>query len=358
MKNRVSPLATGFMIIGALCGASFASGQEILKFFCSYGKTAFIAFPMCFILYVALGRMTFFIGRKRNTDKIEDIVAPSDNIVIKKICQGIMFFCFFAIMTALMAAGDAVTVETLGFPGGVGGLIITVLVIVTNIVGIKGIQKVIPKVVPIMAAMILVTSVLVPAVTKKVEFADPAVYSSPLAPVWIMGALLYLAYNFLAAIPVISTLPREKEEVSTSKKGLVLGFGGICVMGILITFAISSDVGNAGLCELPMVFLAGKVSPLLAAAYSIVLVIAIYCSSSNCLFGLTKGLKGDRKIRRALIISIIAAISYVISLAGFSTLVTYVSPLQGYACIFILILLIFSFIKERFDVNNQDDLEI
>ncbi len=358
MKNRVSPWATGFMIIGALCGASFASGQEILKFFCSYGKTAFVAFPICFLLYLSLGRVAFYISRKRNTDKIEEIVAPSDNRYVKLLCQIVVLFCFFVIMTSLLAAGDAVSVERLGIPKGIGGLVITVLVILTNIVGLRGIQKVVPKVVPIIVAMMLTTTILVPTTTDRVEFSDPTVFSSPLAPMWIIGAILYLSYNFLASIPVISTLPKEPEEVSSSKKGMLIGFGGICIMGILISITILMDVGNAGQYELPMVYLAGKVSPILAIAYSCILVIAIYCSSSNCLFALTKGLREDKKLRRILIIIAVGMIEYFISLAGFSTLVTYVSPVMGYSCIIVLVLLIISFAMERFSGESQDDIEI
>lgn len=358
MKNGVSPVATGFIIIGALCGAAFASGQEILTFFSSYGNTAFIAFPICFVLYVALGRMAFFVARKRDTDKIEEIVAPSDNVAVKRICQIIMMFCYFVIVTALLAAGDAVSVEKLGMPKGIGGLVITVLIILTNLVGLDGIRKVVPKVVPIILVIVLATAVLVPATTERVSFSDATVYSSPLAPVWVIAALLYLSYNFLAAIPVISTLPKEKEMIASSKKGMIIGFGGICILGMLIAYALLTDVGNAGMYELPMVFLAGKVSPLLAAAYAVVLIIAIYCSSANCLFGLTKGLSRERKVRRTAIIIAVAAASYIISLAGFSTLVTYVLPVQGYACILLLVLLIFSFTRERFDGQNQETLEI
>lgn len=345
------------MIIGALCGASFASGQEILKFFCSYEGSPAVSFAACFVLYMVLGYMTYSISEKKKTEIMEEIVSPVNSRVINILCVIVIYFCFFSILTALLAAGDALAVDQLGLPKGLGGGVVTLLVIITNIVGISGIRKVMPKIVPVMLVMVGIITVLILTTTEVTTGGDPSVFRSPLAPNRPLGVILYFSYNFLAAIPVLCTLPKEKSDRSPNRWGFILGFGGICVFGSLIGLSILTDLSAAGSSELPMVYLAGKLSPVAAIAYSFVLVTAIYCSSSNCLFALSMDVDRSRQMRRILIIIAIGCAAYVISLAGFSTIVTYVAPVQGYSCIVILILIPISFIKMKISGGKRDTLQ-
>lgn len=357
MRKSVSPFTSGFMIVGALCGASFASGQEILKFFCSYEGSPVVSFTACFILYMVLGYMTYSISEKKRTEIMEEIVSPVDSRIINILCVVVIFFCFFSILTALLAAGDALAVDRLGLPKGLGGAVVTCLVIITSIVGISGIRKVMPKIVPVMLIMVGIIAALILTTTEPVGGGDPAVFRSPLAPSRSLGVLLYFSYNFLAAIPVLCTLPKEKHDRGSNRWGFILGFGGICIFGSLIGLSILTDLSAAGSSELPMVYLAEKLSPVAALAYAFVLVTAIYCSSSNCLFALTKDVDRTRSVRRIMIIIGVGCASYIISLAGFSTLVTYVAPLQGYSCILILILIPISFIKMKVTAGKHEDLQ-
>ncbi len=349
---NISALSIAFILIGALFGAAFASGQEIMKFFCAYGSAGRFGFALCFILYMVLGYMAYDLCKIRNSNKLEEIATPTDHPLPKKIIGIVMKFCFLIIVIALISAGDALFTQQLGFPKGVGGVIITVLITVTTIVGFDAIKKVMPIVIPVMLVTILGISIAAICLKDAPASSNPEVFMSPLAPNWFMGAVLYLAYNFIAATPVISTLPKSRQSYKNIILGMLMGFGGICIFGFILYSAVMMDIDVAGTYDLPMVYIAKSVSPLVGVLYSIMMVIAVYSATSNCLYGLTKEIDKTNKRRRNLIIIALSAFSYCVSLVGFSQLVTYVYPIQGYASIAIVICIVITYAKFKLAPKN------
>lgn len=350
MKDQarsISAFSIAFILIGALFGAAFASGQEIMKFFCAYGEWGKAGFAACLVLYLIFGYMVYELGNLRNSGNLEEIVSPADNKFIKKAIYFIMMFCFFVILVALFAAGDALFTAQLNFPKGVGGGIITILVIITNIVGFSGIKRIMPLIVPVMLVVMLAICIGIIAATDHTAPLNPEKYMSPLAPNWFIGALLYLSYNFLATIPALCTLPRGGNEKKKAIHGMLIGFTATCFFGFLLYSAVMTDIDIAGGYDIPMIYLSAKLSPAISVIYSLIMVIAIYSASSNCLYGLTKETGNFSRKKRTLTIVIIGLVGYFVSLVGFSQIVTYAYPIQGYACILVMLCVLITYIKYR-----------
>ena len=185
-SGSISAFSIAFIIIGALFGAAFASGQEVMKFFCSYGAMGALGFGVCFILYMSFGYMAYQLVKVRSSDKMEEIVAPTDSFIIKKIISLVMMFCFLVILVALLAAGDALCMSQLGLPKGVGGIFITALVTATNIIGFEGIKKIMPVVIPVMLVVMLATIMGILLFTEPSPAQNPGLFMSPLAPNWFI----------------------------------------------------------------------------------------------------------------------------------------------------------------------------
>ncbi|GEM_PF-3636962 len=348
MKNDyrvISPFTIAFILIGAVFGAAFASGQEVLKFFCAYGKWGMAGLALCLVLYMSFGYMTYELARIRNTGRMEEIITPTDNTLIQKAVSVIMMFCFAVILIALIAAGDSLFTAQFGFGKGIGGLIITLLVVLTNLFGFDGIKKIMPIVIPVMLVIMLSISITIIVSSDSANTVHPGQFMSPLAPNWIIGALLYVSYNFLVTIPTISSLPGNDKARKKVVVGLLIGFVCTCIFGLLLYLALMTDLDAAGTHDLPMTYLSAKISPVLCLAYSMIMVIAIYSASSNCLYGLTKNISNENRKKKVIIVGITGAAAYLISLVGFSQLVTYAYPVQGYACILIMISILITYFK-------------
>ncbi len=345
--KRISTLSIAFILIGALFGASSASGQEILKFFNAYGKWGAAGLLLCFFLYSAFGYMAYELSRGRNMPRMEDVVTPVDSPVVKTIVRVILLFGFFVVLTALLAAGDSLFVSQFGLPKGSGGAVLSVLVVLTNIYGFQGIRRVLPLVVPVMLVIVLVITVWVIGFSPRGTALAPEQFRSPLAPGWFVGASLYLMYNFILAIPIFSSLPDREEDRRRTVAGMILGFAGVIGIGFLIFLSIATDLDAAGQYDLPMLYLAGKISPQVLYVYFAGMVTAVYCASANTLYGLTRDIVGGKSPARIAKVSLTCLAAYLTGLKGFTFVVTYIYPVQGYACILVSVCLVTAFLKRK-----------
>lgn len=62
----MSFISIGFMFIGAVMGAGFASGREAWQYFGIFGEQAYFGIAIEAFLFVAVGLMTSYIAIKRN----------------------------------------------------------------------------------------------------------------------------------------------------------------------------------------------------------------------------------------------------------------------------------------------------
>ncbi len=342
---RLSTAAVAFLFISALFGAAFASGQEILKFFGSYGGIGKWGILLTTLLFMAFGQMTLRLSYEKQSQRLEDVISPVDHPLVKGFVSLVTGFCLVVIYIALMAAASVLFYEQLGIPRWTGGLLVGSLVMVTTIVGFEGISRIIPLVTPLMLILTLGACVLILAVTRPGPMGDYEAFQSPLAPNWIGAAMIYVAYNFIGAVPFLNTVACATALSTNARRGALIGAAGLGAAAFLLYSTLMSDLGQAGLYELPMIYLAGKIAPACRILYSVILMIAIYCASVNALYGATKNAgKGNRKKRIAAIL-LTGFGGYIVSLFGFSNVISYIFPIQGYFCIALLLCILISYVR-------------
>ena len=65
----MSFISIGFMFIGAVMGAGFASGREAWQYFGIFGEQAYFGVAIEAFLFVAVGLMTSYIAIKKRNDR-------------------------------------------------------------------------------------------------------------------------------------------------------------------------------------------------------------------------------------------------------------------------------------------------
>jgi len=119
---------------------------------------------------------------------------------------------------------------------------------------------------------------------------------------------------------------------------------------LIIFLALSSDISDIRNLEIPMIYIAGRISPLVQIIYAVVLIAEVYTTAVGALFGFTSRLtnieKEPHQARYIIIISTIVAL--IASQFGFSNLVKYLYPLVGYGGILLLGCLLYVRFKRKF----------
>lgn len=91
-----------FIIIGAIIGAGFASGQEIATFFNRFGeKQGFYGALIASLLFGIIVTSVLIIMDKKNIDKYEDMIC--NNKLLKIIIETFLFICFCIMISAIGA---------------------------------------------------------------------------------------------------------------------------------------------------------------------------------------------------------------------------------------------------------------
>ena len=154
MKNIIKSVS---VIVGAVVGAGFASGQEIYSFFNVYNENGLVGIIISSIL---LGFIIYKVLKKSNdfnittyNELLEKIHVPEK---IKNILN-IIINIFLLISFYIMVAGfTAYFKQEFNVPRIVTALIITGICYITFMKSIEGITKVSVKVVPILIIIIII----------------------------------------------------------------------------------------------------------------------------------------------------------------------------------------------------------
>ena len=93
---------------------------------------------------------------------------------------------------------------------------------------------------------------------------------------WIVGAVMYVAYNILAGVPFISKMGTE----AASQKEAILGglFGGVLLglCAFCLNLAMLATYSDVSVQEVPALQFATMISPVVGIVFAIVLLVMIY----------------------------------------------------------------------------------
>lgn len=154
----------GSALIGIIVGAGFASGQEILQYFTSFGKLGIFAAIVSTMLFSYIGMVLVWLGSK--------FKAQSHNDVIHKLTGGTLFgkvlawvidivliIALFGFGVVMLAGGGSNFEQQFGIPAVLGTLLMVLLVFLFGMLRVDNVVKVIGNITPLLIIAILVVAV-------------------------------------------------------------------------------------------------------------------------------------------------------------------------------------------------------
>lgn len=352
MKKRdISPLKIAGAYIGTVVGAGFATGQEILQFFASFRLSGFWGIIIATGFFIFFGLIIMELGFTLKAKSHLEIVNESCGELLGRAMDIIISVCLFISLTAMMA-GTGALFGQLGLTAVLGNIIMAVLTVMTVLTGINGVINAISAVVPFLLTSVIAISIY--SITNSPpDFSETVLIpGNGMIGNWFTAAVLYASYNIITSISVLGPLGSSAADKKTVKKGAVLGGLGLGIAALMIYLAISGNLSTSLRLEVPMSFLAGNISKAVQMLYTVVLIAEIYTTAVGSLYGFSSRLmSSERAPAKGGVVIIGAAIAALLaSLLGFSNLVKYLYPLQGYGGIVLLAFLLFP--KRKFGIKR------
>lgn len=327
-------LKSVFVIVGAVVGAGFASGQEIYSFFNIYNESGLIGIIISSVL---LGVIIYKALKKSNDFNLSNYDELLGKIKVPKTVKNILNIIintFLLISFYIMVAGfTAYFEQEFNIPRIITALAITSISYITFMKNIEGITKVSMWIVPILIIIILIIGLQSNPIRtiQEIELENINIKAN-----WVLKAIEYTSYNSILLVPVLISL-RKYSKSNERKIGIITGLI-FASLSITIYLVLVKEGNLLGL-EIPMIKIANEYGSIFKYAYSLVIIFAIYTTMISEGYGFltncTKTKKQYKKIAKIICVSAIF-----ISNISFSFLINLTYPVFGILGIIQLIYLI------------------
>ena len=350
--KKIGSLKLGLSFAGCFLGAGYVSGQELWQFFGSFGTLGVAGLLLALLVLSAAGVLMLKLNRLTGYDEADKLILGGKAGILRHAVTFLELLLLFCIGTVMTAGVGALAHQLLGLPTFVGGLLFAAAVAAVSLAGLSGMVSVFSATVPLLCLISLSFGVY--ALCRfgfSVGSSDPG---NPLMGSWVSAALSFASYNLFAGIAVIAPLGRHMKSSRSVFGGVLVGAGILlCVAGsVLLCVSAAPKYADA---ELPMLAFASGLSPVLAALYGVLLLLAMFGTSVSALVALTNTLKLKSRTLSAhpkAPTLLCAAFMFCGSLYGFGDLVGFVYPLLGYLSFVFIILMTIHYIKVKHEQNN------
>ena len=281
----------GATFVGAVVGAGFASGQEIIQFFLVFGSSATYGMVISGILFALFGMAVLFLVERFDAQSYQDLVNGLFGHTLGRMMDYWIILFLLAGLCIMLAGSATVFSEHLKLPGSLGLAVTSACVILAVFGEGRGVMWINSLLIPFLAVVTVLvgfTSLMYGETVITTEFSTGSSAGSLVGKNWAVAALLYVSYNMVIGAVILASL--GKQQVG----GNVLGgaFGGIClgVMSLVMGVAMLRFSNYIFFYEIPMLYLAGRLHPIFKYFYTLVLWSAMLTTAVANAYGLTRRL--------------------------------------------------------------------
>lgn len=336
MKSS-SIFSYAFTITGAFIGAGFASGQELWQFFASFGLSGFLGFS---VAAIGLSFLSFIIIKtaiNTGADSFDSLISPNGKPFLKKLLIALEAVFYYSIFIIMTAGAESLLYEQFGFNKILVGTLFVFLTTLISLLGVKWIISVFSATVPILTASVVIISIF--SLIK--NGFTPPISNNQNAISVLFSAIVYISYNFIAAIGVFASISKRLK--SSRGLGVTSVFSALflLILGCSIILGVFTSEGSSD-SALPMVAVASSVSTTLGAVYSLLLILAMFGASLASVFPIVEALRKNRR-RQIIVSSLIALLCIPLSTIGFKELINKIYPMFGYIGFAVIALVIYNY---------------
>ncbi|MBY0121425.1 hypothetical protein [Bacillus sp. S/N-304-OC-R1] len=344
--------------IGTIVGAGFASGQEVLQFFTSFGVIGFAGAAVATFLFAFLGMQITQIGSRLQTHSHKDVVYSICGKYLGIAVDVIITFFLFGVAVIMFAGAGATFQQQFGIPSFVGSLIMVALTIFACLFNVERVINIIAAATPVLIALVLIIAAY-SLFTMDTSFAELQAISEgqkSAASNWFVSGLLYVSFNIVCGIPMLAVMGGTTKNAKIAGMGGILGGLGLGLMLILINLGMFTRLDAVGSLDIPMLYLANEISPIIGIIMSIVLLAMIFNTAVGMLYGFSvRVLKpGTPKFKG--FVTVVGLAGFAASFVGFTKLVGTLYPITGYLGFALMAAVVVAWVRGR-KINHNEQLE-
>ena len=320
--------------IGCFLGAGFVSGQEIHQFFGHFGWWGLLGLTLAVVLLSLLCGVIFQLARDTGLDEVHRIAVPGNHPILST-GAGIIAILFMFGIYVVMCAGAGTLLEQITGSRGLhllGSAMFCFAVTLIAIRGVRGAVRVSRRVIPVLLvlSLIVMAAALITFGRHGIEI-RPSAEANPLVNHWALAFVTFVSYNFLCSMGTLSALGPMIRSRKDLWFGIILGGALLLLISMGINLATASLPDSIS-AELPMLYLAGALHPVLEVAYAVVIFLGMFTASMAVFVPVPQYLLRLPRLERytVLVPVLLSAAAFSLSQLGFSNLIGTMFPVFGF----------------------------
>jgi len=344
-------------ILAFAIGSGFATGQEVLQFFASYGFWGIAGAGVFLILNLFVWINFITTGQREKFNKGSEIFQYYCGKVIGTIFD--YFTVIFIFMSfVIMIAGAASTLnQHYGFPLAVGGIVIAILACITVIFGLDTIVNVIGKI----GQVIIVCTIGIAIYGLFINTTGitagnallPQLEVMQASKNWFLSAFSYVGFGLLWFAGFLAALGKTIESKKDAVLGVTVGTGALTLTIVFLSLALLGNIEQVAGSQIPILYLTDNIHPTFSIIYSIIIVAGIYTTAVPLLWTVSSRF-AEEKTKRFTILTIVLAIigCYIGLEIPFNKLVNVLYVINGYVGIVLLIFMVAKLVMRKYGVTS------
>lgn len=352
MNKQSWQIAAAYMSV--VVGGGFASGQEVLQFFTGYGMAGVIGTLVSAALFAFLGMQIARMSSSMQANSHKKVLYTLFGTRAGFVMDVVLSFFLFGVGVVMLAGSGSIFAQQYAWPPLVGGVFMTVLVIATLCLNVRGIIRLISIIMPILLLLILAittysifTSNVANDTLNEVAKEIPTISSDWPVSSWFFGAVLYASFNIAVGFPMLAVIGGMTRSQKTAASGGAMGGLGLGLLIFLLNIGLFANIDTLIGVEMPTLGLASNISPVLAVIMSVTLICMIYSTAVGMFFAFstrfaTPGTKGFKWLS-----AFFAVVGLGLSQLGFSKLIGTVYPMLGIVGLIMIVAIILAWVRSR-----------
>ncbi|MGN1402354.1 MAG: hypothetical protein ACI4XL_12730 [Bacillus sp. (in: firmicutes)] len=344
MKNIIQ-IASAF--IGILIGAGFASGQEIMQYFTSFGQVGTVAAIVSVALFGFLGMTLTKVGSRVQTDSHQEAIYKISGPFLGKVIDWVLIFILFGIGVVMIAGSGSIFHQQFGLPPIFGTSLMTVLVLITVLSDVDRVVKVIAAVTPflIFAVIFLFIYSMATIDTSFASLESTATEQRSASSHWFLSVINYVSLAIAMGASMSLVMGGNESNEKIAAYGGLAGGIGVGLLIIMSHLSLYANIEQVEGLDMPSLGLANTISPFLGILYSIVLFGMIFNSAVSMFFSFGTRFYAPKTKQFNWLSILTLAVGFSASFFGFTDLVSFFYPLFGYLGFILIAALIFAAYK-------------
>ena len=343
-------LQIGSAFVGLIVGAGFASGQEVMQYFTSFGIWGLAGGVVATFLFMFLGYTFAQLGSDMGEISHKGVIHKIGGKIFGPIFDILITFFLFGVAVVMFAGSGSTFEQMFGITPMVGSMIMVALTILTLLLDSQKVISMIAMVTPYLIAIILI--ILIYSIfTMDISFAeaDALAQEQPsAAPNWLLGAFLYVSYNIAAGAALLIVVSGGTKDRKISGRGGLIGGAILGALIILINIGMFVKIDQVGHLDMPTLELATQIHPFVGILMAIALLGMMYNTSVGMLYSFAARIVTTNSRKKYnLAVVVIGFLGFFASLVGFTTLVGEVYAVMGYLGFALIIAAVIAWFKNR-----------